>query len=85
MSKIVLGEHSFDLNAKSWRAMVHRDVSVFSVAEYVKLLFWIVAFKSYFLMKYILQFILYPKEMAKQLYSMFHCLVYISCTQCVYI
>ena len=61
MNKIVLEEHSFDLNAKSWRAMVHRDVSVFSVAECVKFLFWVVAFKNYFLMKYILQLILHPK------------------------
>ena len=46
MSKITLGEHSFDQNAKSWRAMVHRDVNVLSAAECVKLLFWVMVFKK---------------------------------------
>lgn len=46
MSKITLGEHSFDQNAKSWRAMVQRDVNVLSVAECVKLFFWVMVFNK---------------------------------------
>lgn len=45
MSKIMLGEHSFDLNAKSRKVTVRRYVNVLSVAVRVKLLFGVMDFK----------------------------------------